>query len=47
MNDDNDKSITISPKQGFLSVGLFQNTYIEEYNYPTLFFSQLRPHISC
>jgi hypothetical protein len=47
MNDDSDKSVTISPRQGFLPLGLFRNTYIEEYNYPTLFFSHLRPHISC
>jgi hypothetical protein len=47
MNDDNDKSVTISPRQGFLTLGLFQNTHIEEYNYPTLFFNHLRPHISC
>lgn len=46
MNDDNDNFVTISPRQGFLPLGLFQNTYIKEYNYPTLFFSHLRPHIS-
>jgi hypothetical protein len=45
MNDDNDKPVTISPRQGFLPLGLFQNTYIEEHNSPTLFFSHLRPHI--
>ncbi len=45
--DDNDKYVTIALGEGFQPLGLFWNTYVEEYNYPTLVFGHSRPHISC
>jgi len=40
--DDNDKSITIAPREGFQLLGLFHAIHSEEYNFPMLFFGHSR-----
>jgi hypothetical protein len=35
--NDNNKSLTIAPSEGFQLLGLFQDTYFEEYDFPTIF----------
>jgi hypothetical protein len=45
--NDNNKSLTIAPSEGFRLLGLFQDTYFEKYNFPTIFFGHLRPPLKC
>jgi hypothetical protein len=45
--DNNNKSLTIAPSEGFWFLGLFQDTYYEEYNFQTLCFGHSRPPLKC
>jgi hypothetical protein len=45
--NDNNKSLTIAPSEGFWLIGLFQDTYFEDYNFSTIFFGHSRPPLKC
>jgi hypothetical protein len=45
--DDNDKSLTIAPGEGFQLFGLFRHAHSEKYNFPTLFYGHPRPSLAC
>jgi hypothetical protein len=45
--DDNDKSITIAPREGFQPLGLFHDVHSKEYNFSMLFFGHSRPSFAC
>ncbi len=42
-----DKSLAITPNEGFQLLRLSQDTYSKEYNFPTLFFGYSRPPLKC
>jgi hypothetical protein len=45
--NNNNKSLTITPNEDFLFKKLFQDTYYEKYNFPTLLFGHSRPPLKC
>jgi hypothetical protein len=43
--DDDSKNLTIAPREGFQSLGLFCDPYSKEYNFPTFFYGNAIPYI--
>jgi hypothetical protein len=41
--DNNEKSLTITPGEGYQPFGLFHDAHFEEYNFSTLFYGQQKP----
>ncbi len=45
--DNNYKSLTIAPSEGFRPLGLFCDKHSKEYNFLTLFFKHQKPSFNC
>ncbi len=46
--DNNDKLLTIAPREGSQLLGLFHDAHFEKYNFPTIFYGpHPRPSLAC
>jgi hypothetical protein len=43
--DEDSKTLTIVPREGFQPLGLFCDPYSKEYNFPTLFYDNAIPNL--
>jgi hypothetical protein len=41
--DDNSKSLSLAPREGFWPLGIFCDKHSKEYNFPTFFLGHARP----